>query len=66
MLYTTGELIYYDSPDSHEAEDRVLMYASCTGVKTGKVSFCLSVRPSAPLPFCLSVCLSVSFVYGGA
>lgn len=36
VLYTTGELIYYDSPDSREAEERVLMYASCTGVRSGK------------------------------
>lgn len=36
VLYTSGELMYYDSPDSREAEDRVLMYASCTAIRTGK------------------------------
>ena len=29
--------MYYDSPDSHEAEERTLLYACCTAVKTGKV-----------------------------
>lgn len=36
VLYTTGELMYYDTPDSREAEERILLYACCTVMKTGK------------------------------
>ena len=37
VLFTNGHLMYYDSPDSREALDQVLLHSSCIAVNTGKV-----------------------------
>lgn len=52
VLLKTGELLYYDSPDSREPEDRRMMYAVCGGIRTGEQE-CHHKPPDGVPPSCL-------------
>lgn len=52
VLLNNGDLLYYDSPDSREPEERRLMYATCTGIHIGEHE-CNHKPPDGVSPSCL-------------